>query len=105
MGRHIATVEDEPRIRENHADPCRRPGSLVDTHVDHQTADRALRRERPNQVVLAFGLGDVADGGLGLCRERRGLATRRPTTSPTTRDDDIDTITGLRIGAGRRLAH
>src|SRR5690606_24389016 len=42
---------------------------------------------------------DEAEGGFALCRELRAASPRLPIIFLTARDGDLDTVSGLRMGA------
>jgi two-component system, OmpR family, response regulator len=99
MRRRIAIVEDDPAIRANYADVLQKHGYEVAAYGDRREALAALRTRLPDLVLLDIGLGDEADGGFTLCRELRTLSGTLPILFLTARDSDLDTVSGLRIGA------
>jgi two-component system OmpR family response regulator len=50
-------------------------------------------------AILDIGLGPDDEGGFELCRELRALSPTVPIIFLTARDSDLDTISGLRLGA------
>jgi two-component system OmpR family response regulator len=99
MKRKIAIVEDEPAIRENYADVLRRQGYEVDTYSNRPTAIDAFRQALPDLAILDIGLEDEAEGGFNLCLELRTLSSTLPIIFLTARDNELDSISGLRLGA------
>jgi len=99
MSRRIAIVEDEPAIRDNYAEVFRRQGYEVATFSERRPALAALRERLPDVAILDIGLGAEAEGGFDLCRELRTLSASLPIIFLTARDSDLDTISGLRLGA------
>ncbi len=99
MARQIAIVEDEPAIRENYSDVLRRQGYEVRGYANRQQALAAFRARLPDLVILDIGLEEEAEGGFELCRELRGLDPTLPIIFLTARDSDLDTVSGLRLGA------
>jgi two-component system OmpR family response regulator len=99
MSRRIAIVEDEPAIRDNYAEVFRRQGYEVATFAERQPALDALRERLPDVAILDIGLGHDAEGGFDLCRELRSLSATLPIIFLTARDSDLDTVSGLRLGA------
>jgi two-component system, OmpR family, response regulator len=99
MSRHIAIVEDEPAIRANYADAFTRHGYRVTTYGTRRDATQAFKQRLPELVIIDVGLGDEAEGGFELCRELRALSSRLPIIFLTARDSDLDTVSGLRLGA------
>jgi two-component system OmpR family response regulator len=99
MSRRIAIVEDEPALRENYAEVFRRQGYEVTTFAERARALSALRERLPDVAILDIGLGREAEGGFDLCRDLRSLSAGLPIIFLTARDSDLDTISGLRLGA------
>lgn len=99
MSKTIAIVEDEPAIRENYASALQKQGYTVKTFADRASAIAAFRVVLPDLALLDIGLGDEIDGGFELCRELRALSSTLPIIFLTARDSDLDTISGLRLGA------
>ncbi len=104
MGRRIAIVEDEAAIRDNYAELLRRQGYEVQTYGDRAQALAVFRLRLPELAILDIGLGDEAEGGFELCRELRALSRSLPIIFLTARDSDLDTISGLRLGADDYLS-
>jgi len=99
MSKKIAIVEDEPAIRENYTDTLRRQGYEVEGYATRVKALDAFRKHLPDLAILDIGLAGDPDGGYELCRELRALSPTLPIIFLTARDSDIDTVTGLRLGA------
>lgn len=99
MARQIAIVEDEEAIRENYAEAFRRQGYTVSAYADRKSALSRFRERLPDLAILDIGLGPEAEGGFDLCRELRALSPGLPIIFLTARDSDLDTISGLRLGA------
>ena len=99
MPRRIAIVEDDPAIRANYTDVLRKQGYEVVAYGNRGDALAALRLRLPDLVLLDIGLGDDVDGGFALCRELRTLSGALPIVFLTARDSDLDTVSGLRMGA------
>ena len=99
MSKRIAIVEDEPAIRDNYRDHLSKQGYEVDIYADRPQAMRAFEKALPDLAILDIGLGDEVEGGYELCRELRSLSASLPIIFLTARDDDIDAISGLRLGA------
>ncbi|MFN0315119.1 MAG: proteobacterial dedicated sortase system response regulator [Burkholderiales bacterium] len=99
MARRIAIVEDDPAIRENYADALRRQGYEVATYPGRPDALKAMQVRLPDLALIDIGLGDEIEGGFALCRELRALSLTLPIIFLTARDGDLDTVSGLRMGA------
>lgn len=99
MPRHISIVEDEAAIRSNYMDALRRQNYQVSGHSNRDSALDAFRRKLPDLVLIDVGLGDDTEGGFELCRELRSMSRVLPIMFLTARDSDLDTVSGLRLGA------
>ena len=97
--RNIAIIEDEAVIRDNYCDYLRRQGYRVNGYASRASALAAFERALPDLAILDIGLGDEFDGGFELCRELRARSTTLPIIFLTARDSDLDTVSGLRLGA------
>ena len=99
MSRRIAIVEDEAAIRENYADVLRKQGYEVQTYSNRQEAMSAFDLRLPNLAIIDIGLESEIDGGFALCQALRSLSDTLPIIFLTARDNDFDTVSGLRMGA------
>jgi len=99
MPKTIAIVEDEPSIRENYADALKRNGYQVLTYGNRESASHAFKKRLPDLVLLDIALEDEIDAGFDLCRELREQSVTLPIIFLTARDSDVDTVSGLRLGA------
>lgn len=99
MSKQIAIVEDEPAILGNYTDVLRRQGYKVRGYANRSQALNDFRNRMPDLAILDIGLGDDVDGGFELCRELRALSPTIPIIFLTARDSELDTVSGLRLGA------
>ncbi|HTO44544.1 MAG TPA: proteobacterial dedicated sortase system response regulator [Burkholderiales bacterium] len=99
MPRRIAIVEDDPAIRGNYADVFRRQGYEVAAFANRSEAMQAMRIRLPDLALIDIGLQDEIEGGFELCRQLRALSASLPIIFLTARDSDLDTVSGLRMGA------
>lgn len=99
MSKHIALVEDDPAIRENYKAALSQYGYQVSAYSDRQSADQAFANKLPDLAIIDIGLGEEIDGGFALCQQLRSRSSHLPVIFFTARDNDIDTICGLRMGA------
>ena len=92
----ILVVDDEPKIADLARDYLEHAGFTVRTAADGEAALAAVRRDRPDLVVLDLGLPRL--DGLDVTR-----AIRRDSNLPvimlTARDDELDKLVGLELGA------
>ncbi|MBL1320530.1 MAG: proteobacterial dedicated sortase system response regulator [Methylophaga sp.] len=99
MGRRIAIVEDEPDIRDNYAEALRRQGYEVSTYANRQSAYDAFQQRLPELAIIDIGLNDEPEGGFDLCRDLRAMSETLPIIFLTARDNELDTVSGFRLGA------
>ncbi len=99
MVRRIVIVEDEPTIRDNYTEMLLRQGYQVNAYATKQEAENAFNQSTPDLVLLDIGLEDEIEGGFDLCRQLRQISDTLPIIFLTARDNDFDTISGLRLGA------
>ena len=99
MSKLIAIVEDEPAIRANYAEALQRQGHRVAQYGTRPEALAAFEQGLPDLVIIDVGLGEEAEGGFDLCRELRARSAELPIIFLTARDSDVDTVSGLRLGA------
>ena len=99
MSRRIAIVEDEAAIRENYADVLRKQGYEVQTFANRKDAMSAFDIRLPSLAIIDIGLENEIDGGFNLCQTLRSLSDTLPIIFLTARDNDFDTVSGLRMGA------
>jgi len=94
--RTVLVVDDEPEIVRLVRDYLERAGFAVATAATGEDALRAVRRARPDIVVLDLGLPGL--DGLDVARElRRGGAV--PIIMLTARTEEADRVAGLELGA------
>jgi two-component system OmpR family response regulator len=97
--KRIAIVEDEKNIRKNYTDLMSKHGYLVSSYENRQDALRAFEVRLPDLAIIDIGLGNEYDGGFLLCQSLRLLSATVPIIFLTARDNDFDSISGLRLGA------
>jgi DNA-binding response OmpR family regulator len=90
-------VEDEQSIADLVSLYLRRDGFGVHVEPDGPAALAAVRRLRPVAVVLDIGLPGM--DGIQVCRELRAADDWTPVLFVTARDDEVDRILGLEMGA------
>jgi two-component system, OmpR family, response regulator len=92
----ILVVDDDPRLRDLVRLALERAGYSVLTAGDGQTALIHAAREAPDLIVLDVGLPEI--DGFETCRRIRA-GSEVPILFLTARDDEIDRILGLELGA------
>lgn len=96
MGEKILIVEDETTLQEALAYNLRRQGYDVELAGDGQAALNVARRIRPDLIILDIMLPGM--DGFEVCRILRQEMTT-PVLMLTARDDEIDRVVGLEVGA------
>src|SRR5258708_36588526 len=96
-GRRVAVVEDEDTIREGICVALRRDGHDAQGFDDGRVGWEAFERAMPDLAVLDIGVPRM--DGLELCRRLRGRCERLPIIFVTSRDEELDRVLGLEIGA------
>jgi DNA-binding response OmpR family regulator len=92
----ILVVDDEPKIVALARDYLEHAGFTVLTAVDGRSAVDTIHRRHPDLVVLDLGLPQL--DGLDVTREIRRTSTL-PIVMLTARDDELDKLLGLELGA------
>jgi two-component system OmpR family response regulator len=95
----VLVVDDEEHIAELVAVALRFSGFDVTTALNGRDALAAVRRARPDLVVLDVMLGDLDGFDVARrIREMDGSADRLPVIFLTARDTTSDKVTGLGLG-------
>jgi DNA-binding response OmpR family regulator len=92
----VLVVDDEPRIVKLARDYLEHAGFEVMTATDGPSALTAVRLRKPDVLVLDLGLPGM--DGLDVARTIRRESTL-PIIMLTARDDELDRVLGLEIGA------
>jgi two-component system, OmpR family, response regulator len=95
----IALVEDDEIIRNNYSEILADEGFEVVVFGNRQAAMNYFQTALPDIALLDVGLQDERDGGFKLCSDLRRVAPKLPIIFLTSRDEEIDRISGLRLGA------
>ena len=93
----IVVVEDDPNIADLVELYLRRDGYRVHQAPDGETALKTIRDRQPKLLILDLGLPGRVDG-LEVCRQVRATSDV-PIIMLTARDDEIDRVLGLEMGA------
>ncbi len=99
MAKRIAIVEDDPDQRSNYTDAITKKGYDVTAYASRQEALEGIEQQLPDLAILDIILGDEVDAGFQLCRDLLAKAPSLPVIFLTERIDEIDKISGLRLGA------
>lgn len=99
MSTQVALVEDNDLIRENYTEIFTEEGFDVVALSDRHEAMNYFQHSLPDVAVLDIGLNEERDGGFQLCTDLRQLAPQLPIIFLTSRDEEFDRISGLRVGA------
>jgi two-component system OmpR family response regulator len=71
----------------------------VQTYANRKDAMAAFDMRLPNLAIIDIGLENEIDGGFTLCQALRSMSETLPIIFLTARDNDFDTVSGLRMGA------
>jgi len=93
----ILLVDDEPSIIQLSRMYFERDGYRVQEINDGEAAIEAVMKHRPALIVLDVMLPKV--DGFDVCRRLRSNGDQTPIIMLTARDEDIDKILGLELGA------
>ncbi len=97
-GRGLVLVAEDDRAIADLVDRyLRRDGFGVHVETDGAAALAAVRRLRPVAVVLDVGLPSM--DGIEVCRALRAADDWTPVLFVTARDDEVDRVLGLELGA------
>jgi len=93
----VAVVDDEASLRESVRFALAREGWAVETYADGAEAWHALEGALPDVAVLDILMPRM--DGLELCRRLRGASESLPIIFLTSKDDELDRVLGLELGA------
>ena len=93
----VLVVEDEPAIADVVRLNLARAGYGVHVQHDGDLALADVRRLRPAAIILDVGLPGT--DGIEICRALRAGEDWTPVLFVTARDDEVDRIIGLELGA------
>ncbi len=92
----ILIVDDDPRLRDLVSLALERADFQVVTATNGQSALTHAARETPDLIVLDIGMPEL--DGFDVCRRIRATSDV-PILFLTARDDEIDKVLGLELGA------
>jgi DNA-binding response OmpR family regulator len=93
----ILVIDDEPAIAEVIRMNLVNAGYGAHVERDGEAGLSAVRSLRPAAVILDVGLPGI--DGIEVCRRMRSAQDWTPVLFVTARDDDVDRIVGLELGA------
>jgi len=94
----VAVVDDEESVREPVRSALEREGFAVDLHADGAAAWESFSSGALPDVVVLDILMPRMDG-LELCRKLRAVSETLPIIFLTSKDDELDRVLGLELGA------
>ena len=94
---NLLVIEDDEKILEAITEYFSRAGYLVQTAEDGLSGVQAALNDRPDAIVLDLMLPKM--DGLAVCRELREKAPYIPILMLTAKDDVVDKVLGLEMGA------
>ena len=93
----VMVVEDDPAIAQMISLQLELSGYRTHVERDGLAALEAIRRDRPDVVLLDIGLPGL--DGIQVCRRLRAEDDWTPILFVTARDDEVDRVVGLELGA------
>ena len=96
MSEKVLVVEDELTLQETLAYNLKKEGYGVEKASDGNTAIEVARKYQPDLIILDIMLPGI--DGFEVCRILRKEMTT-PVLMLTARDDEIDRVVGLEVGA------
>jgi DNA-binding response OmpR family regulator len=93
----VLLVEDEPAIADIQRLYLARDGYDVEVVATGEAALEVVRDRRPVAVVLDIGLPGI--DGVEVLRRIRGQGQHTPVLLVTARDEEVDRVLGLEMGA------
>ncbi|MEQ1517068.1 MAG: response regulator [Usitatibacteraceae bacterium] len=98
----VLIVEDDVELARLTAEYLTKKGLLVDVEHHGSRAIKRIENEKPHLIVLDVMLPGM--DGFEICRQLRVRGADTPIIMLTARDEDIDQVLGLEIGADDYLA-
>src|SRR5512147_1452679 len=96
MPESILVVEDEPALRDTLSYNLKKDGFIVEAVGDGRSALESARNIKPDLIILDIMLPEI--DGFEVARIlRKEMST--PILMLTARDDEIDRVVGLEVGA------
>jgi two-component system response regulator VicR len=96
-GTRILIVEDERAVARGLEYALNKEGFSVLWAIDGRRALELAHKEDPRLILLDIRLPDIS--GFDVCRQLRMEGKRQPILMLTARDDELDKVLGLELGA------
>lgn len=96
-GTRILIVEDERAVARGLEYALSKEGFSVLWAIDGKRALEIAHKEDPRLILLDIRLPDIS--GFDVCRKLRNEGKRQPILMLTARDDELDKVLGLELGA------
>ncbi len=93
----VMVVEDDPSIAQMISLQLELSGYRTHVERDGRGGLAAVRRDRPDVILLDIGLPGL--DGIQVCRALRAEQDWTPILFVTARDDEVDRVVGLELGA------
>ena len=93
----ILIVEDDPAVARGLEYALSSEGFAVERAADGRTALRLVDERQPELILLDIRLPDLS--GFDVCRQLRSAGKRQPILMLTARDEEMDKVLGLELGA------
>jgi DNA-binding response OmpR family regulator len=93
----LLVVEDDPAVARGLVFALTSEGFLVQHVTSGAAALDAARTKSPRLILLDVGLPDAS--GFDVCRRLRADGVRVPIIMVTARDEEVDRVLGLELGA------
>jgi DNA-binding response OmpR family regulator len=93
----ILVIEDDPAVARSLKDGLEMEGYLVSVSYSGVKGMELAGQIQPHLIILDIRLPDGS--GFDFCRQLRQVGVHQPVLILTARDDDMDKVLGLEIGA------
>ncbi|NWG12480.1 MAG: response regulator transcription factor [Acidobacteria bacterium] len=97
MKRRMLLIEDEPGLRTTLSDRLRKEGYEVDTAADGESGFLKAMEGDFDLIILDIML--PLKDGFDICRDLRQKGSNTPVLMLTARDETVEKVLGLKIGA------
>jgi DNA-binding response OmpR family regulator len=95
--KHILIADDEPGIVLGLGDELKGEGFKVSSVGNGEEALAAVRKQKPNLLILDIMLPKLS--GIEVCKRLRREGQRLPILMLTAKNEEVDKVVGLEVGA------